>query len=115
MHHVSASNSMESFIIFVGIVLLLFMFAPIYRVVWGPRVISRILGVNVIGTKTTVLVIIIGTISNQVEMFVDIAIAYAMLNFIASLAAARFFQRHKQMYPEEEEKREKEIEGEEAC
>jgi multicomponent Na+:H+ antiporter subunit F len=110
MHPVSANISMESFIILIGIGLLLLMFAPLYRVVLGPRVISRILGVNVIGTKTTVLVIIIGTVSHQVEMFVDIAIAYALLNFIASLAAARFFQRHKQMHPEE-----KEIEGEDAC
>lgn len=111
MHPVSTNNSMESFIIFIGIALLLLMFIPLYRVVRGPRVISRILGVNVIGTKSTVLVVIIGTVYNQVEMFVDIAITYAMLNFIASLAAARFFQRHKRMHAEEK----KEIEGEEAC
>jgi len=96
------SNPMEFFFIIVGICLLILMFMPLYRVVFGPTVISRILGVNVIGTKTTILIIIIGTIHNRVEMFVDIAIAYALLNFIASLAAARFFQRHKQMAPEED-------------
>ncbi len=91
------SNSMEFFFIIVGITLLLLMFMPLYRVVRGPTVITRILGVNVIGTKTTIIIIIIGTIYNHVEMFVDIAIAYALLNFIVSLAAARFFQRHKQV------------------
>ncbi|MEK6202061.1 MAG: monovalent cation/H+ antiporter complex subunit F [Desulfobulbaceae bacterium] len=112
MHPVSVSNSMnsmESFFILIGIGLLLLMFIPLYRVVVGPTVISRILGVNVIGTKTTILVLIIGTVYNQVDMFVDIAITYALLNFITSLAAARFFQRHKQMHPEEE------IKGEDAC
>ncbi len=96
------NQPMEIFLIIAGISLLIFMFMPLYRVVRGPTVISRILGVNVIGTKTTILIIIIGTIYNRVEMFVDIALAYALLNFIASLAAARFFQRHKQMNPEED-------------
>ena len=93
---------MELFLILSGIFLLLLMFLPLYRVVCGPTVISRILGVNVIGTKTTILIIIIGTLYQRVEMFVDIAIAYALLNFIASIAAARFFQRHKHMGIDEE-------------
>ncbi len=96
-------NPMEFFFIMVGICLLLFMFMPLYRVVKGPTVITRILGVNVIGTKTTVLIIIIGTIYNRVDMFVDIAIAYALLNFIVSLAASRFFQRHKEINIMEDE------------
>lgn len=102
MYTAAIENPMEFFLIIAGIGLLLLMFMPLYRVVFGPTVITRILGVNVIGTKTTVLIIIIGTIYNRVEMFVDIAIAYALLNFIASLAATRFFQRHKQMTPEED-------------
>jgi len=102
MYAAATENPMEFFLIIAGICLLLLMFMPLYRVVAGPTVITRILGVNVIGTKTTVLIIIIGTIYNRVEMFVDIAIAYALLNFIASLAATRFFQRHKQMAPEED-------------
>lgn len=114
MHPVSANSTMEFFIILIGTGLLLLMFFPLYRVVRGPTVISRILGVNVIGTKTIVMVVIIGTVYGQVEMFVDIAITYAMLNFIASLAAARFFQRHKQVHMETEEE-ETEIRGEEAC
>jgi len=98
----ATSQPMEFFLIIVGVSLLLFMFMPLYRVIRGPTVITRILGVNVIGTKTTVLIIIIGTIYDRVDMFVDIAIAYALLNFIVSLAAARFFQRHKQLHIEDD-------------
>lgn len=111
MPSVFTNNNMESFFIYIGIGLLLLMFIPLYRVVQGPTVITRILGVNVIGTKTTILVIIIGTIYTKVEMFVDIAITYALLNFITSLAAARFFQKNKQMGLDNEE----EIKGEDAC
>jgi len=102
MIEAATSNPMEFFFIAVGVSILLFMFMPLYRVVKGPSVITRILGANVIGTKTTILIIIIGTIYNRVEMFVDIAMAYAFLNFIVSLAAARFFQRHKQIHIEED-------------
>ena len=37
---------------------------------------------------------------HRVEMFVDIALAYAMLNFIAVLAASRYFQKRKGLYDE---------------
>jgi multisubunit Na+/H+ antiporter MnhF subunit len=53
-------------------------------------VIDRIVAANVIGTKTAVLLIIIGTVYNNVAMFVDFALAYALLNFIGSLAASRY-------------------------
>ena len=86
---------MQSFIIAVGVALFLLMMATLYRAIFGPTVLDRIVGVNVIGTKSTVLIIVIGTLNGQVDMFVDIALTYALLNFIVSLAAARFFQRHK--------------------
>lgn len=65
------------------------------RVVGGPTVLDRILGGNVIGTKVTVLLLIIGVLYKDVEMFVDIAIAYALLNFIATLGAAKYFLHRK--------------------
>jgi multicomponent Na+:H+ antiporter subunit F len=90
-------DAMVSFLIAAGVALLLFMFMPLYRVVRGPSVLDRILGVNVIGAKTTVLIVLIGTVLGRVDMFVDIALAYALLNFIASVAAARLFQRHQRV------------------
>ena len=86
---------MNGFLIGIGLALLCIMLLPLFRVVWGPTVFDRIMGVNVIGTKTAVLLVIIGTIYHRVEMFVDIALAYALLNFIATLAAARYFQHRK--------------------
>lgn len=87
---------MEQFFINIGVALLLLMALALIRAIGGPTIIDRILGVNVIGTKTTVLIIIIGTVYRQVDMFVDIALTYALLNFITSIAAARFYQRHAQ-------------------
>ena len=88
---------MELFFILAGVGLLTLMFIPLFRAVRGPTVIDRLVGVNMIGTKTTILIVIIGTLYQRLEMFVDIALTYALLNFIASLAAARLFQRHGQV------------------
>ncbi len=91
---------MSNFFITAGVFLCLFMLLALYRTIAGPTIIDRIMGANIIGTKTTVLLIIIGTIYQRVDMFVDIALAYAMLNFIAVLAASRFFQKRKGLYDE---------------
>lgn len=86
---------MDSFLMFVGLALFALMLPVMYRVAAGPTAIDRIVAVNVLGTKTAVLLIVIGTIYGRVEMFVDFALAYALLNFIGSLAVARFFHRMK--------------------
>ncbi|MDD3579733.1 MAG: monovalent cation/H+ antiporter complex subunit F [Desulfobacca sp.] len=70
----------------------------LYRGIFGPTVLDRMIGVNAIGTKTTVLLIFIGLLYHRLDMFVDIALAYALLNFIAVLAAARYFQKRKGLY-----------------
>ena len=68
---------------------------PLYRALAGPTVLDRMVGANAIGSKTTVLLIFIGYMFHRVDMFVDIALAYALLNFIAVLAASRYFQKKK--------------------
>ena len=95
---------MDSVFFYSGLFLSLVMLLSLYRAVFGPTVLDRLIGVNAIGSKTTVLLIIIGLIYNRVEMFVDIALAYALLNFIAVLAASRYFQKKKGLYDEKASK-----------
>lgn len=83
-----------------GLYICLLMLLSLYRAVRGPTVLDRLIGVNAIGSKTVTLLIIIGLIYQRVDMFVDIALAYAMLNFIAVLAASRYFQKVKGLYDE---------------
>ena len=91
---------MELIFLYTGIYLCLVMLLSLYRAVTGPTILDRLIGVNAIGSKTTVLLVLIGLIYQRVDMFVDIALAYAMLNFIAVLAASRFFQKRKGLYEE---------------
>jgi len=91
---------MELFFLYTGIYLCLVMLLSLYRAVTGPTILDRLIGVNAIGSKTTVLLVLIGLIYRRVDMFIDIALAYAMLNFITVLAASRFFQKSKGLYEE---------------
>lgn len=89
---------MQSVFLYSGIFLSCLMVLSLYRSVFGPTVLDRMIGANAIGSKTVVLLILIGLLYERVDMFVDIALAYAMLNFIAVLAASRYFQKRKGLF-----------------
>lgn len=84
---------METFILALGLFILMLMIAALYRVVVGPTTLDRLMGMNAIGTKTVVLIIIVGLLFGRADMFVDIALSYAMLNFIAVLTASRYLHK----------------------
>lgn len=86
---------MSDIFFYAAMALGLIMVLSLYRAVFGPTVLDRLIGVNAIGSKTTALLIVIGLLYQRVDMFVDIAIAYAMLNFIAVLAASKYLQKRK--------------------
>ncbi len=92
---------MDTIFLYSSLYLAFLMLLSLYRAVLGPTVLDRMIGVNAIGSKTTVLLIMIGLLYHRVDMFVDIALAYAMLNFIAVLAASRYFHKRKGLYDEE--------------
>lgn len=81
---------MDKFFLYYTIVLTVIIFLPLYRVFKGPTVFDRMLGAGTIGTKTMVLILAIGFVFNRLDMFVDITLAYAVLNFIGTIAIAKF-------------------------
>jgi multicomponent Na+:H+ antiporter subunit F len=83
---------MENFYLGASIFLCLLVFLCLYRVVYGPTIIDRIVGVGAIGTKTLVVLALMGFIYGRIEMFLDIIMVYAILNFIGTLAAAKYFE-----------------------
>lgn len=64
----------------------------LYRVIAGPFVFNRIMAVNVLGTKTVIILILVGFIYGRPEIFLDIAVVYALINFIAVLAFLRYVE-----------------------
>lgn len=83
---------MEKFFLAVILILGFMALLCLYRGVAGPTVLDRMISAGVIGTKTAVILALMGFIYKRIDMFVDISLVYAMLNFIATLAAAKYFR-----------------------
>lgn len=76
-----------------AVVLLALTVVYVHRIAVGPTIFDRILGLNGFGTKTTVVLLLVGGIYERLDMFVDIALGYALLSFVGTLTAARYFER----------------------
>lgn len=62
------------------------------RALMGPTVFDRVLAVNTFGTKTVLLIAVLGFLGGRPE-FLDLALAYALINFVGTIAVLRFFAR----------------------
>jgi multicomponent Na+:H+ antiporter subunit F len=71
--------------------LLIAMVLMIARAMLGPSHYDRILAANSFGTKTILLIAVIGFVFGR-PAFLDIAIAYALINFVATIALMKFFR-----------------------
>jgi multicomponent Na+:H+ antiporter subunit F len=76
-----------------ALALLALVLVYLYRLAVGPTVFDRLLGLSGFGTKTTLVLLLTGAVYERLDMFVDISLAYALLSFVGSLAAARYFER----------------------
>ncbi|MGB0846780.1 MAG: monovalent cation/H+ antiporter complex subunit F [Thiolinea sp.] len=72
--------------------LLVIMGIALVRAFIGPSVYDRIMAVNMFGTKTVLFIAVFGFFSGRPE-FLDIALVYALINFIGVIAVLRLVER----------------------
>ena len=60
----------------------------LYRAIRGPTMQDRVIAVNVLGTNTVVLALLAAAL--DVPSFLDIALVYALLNFLVAVAISKF-------------------------
>jgi len=65
------------------------MLLALLAAVRGPTVYDRILAVNMFGTKTVLLIAVGGFLAGRPE-FLDLALVYALVNFIGTIAVLKF-------------------------
>jgi multicomponent Na+:H+ antiporter subunit F len=75
----------------VTIALAITMALALLRAILGPSLYDRVLAVNMLGTKTVLLLSVIAFVLGRPD-FLDLALAYALINFIGVLAVLEFFQ-----------------------
>jgi multicomponent Na+:H+ antiporter subunit F len=71
--------------------MLVAMLMALYRAFAGPSLFDRVLAVNSFGTKTVLLIGLLGFLADRPE-FLDIALLYALVNFIGTIAVLKFFR-----------------------
>ncbi len=69
--------------------ILVTMALALVRALLGPTVYDRILSVNAFGTLTMLLIALYGFLTERPD-FLDIALMYALINFIATIAVTKF-------------------------
>jgi multicomponent Na+:H+ antiporter subunit F len=71
--------------IFIGMIWVLI------RLYQGPTLYDRVLAVNLFGTHTVLLIGVVGFLTGRPD-FLDIALLYALINFVGTIAALKYFR-----------------------
>jgi len=74
------------------IAILIVMGLALIRAIIGPTAFDRLLAVNMFGTKTVLFIAAFGFLTDRPD-FLDIALVYALVNFLGTIAVLRFFER----------------------
>lgn len=74
-----------------AVAILITMGLALARAIMGPTVYDRVLAVNMFGTKTVLMISIIGFLTGRPE-FLDLAMIYAIVNVLGTIAVVKFFQ-----------------------
>ena len=83
---------MKIFFFVVLLVLAILIGVYLYRVLQGPTIFDRVLGLNGISTKAIILLVLMGIVFERVDMFIDISTGYALLNLVGALAVAKYLE-----------------------
>ena len=84
---------MKIFLLYILVLLAILLGVYLYRVLRGPTIFDRVLGLNGISTKAIILLIVMGIYFERVDMFVDISTGYALINLVGALAVAKYLER----------------------
>ncbi|KHE92274.1 MAG: hypothetical protein K8F52_07135 [Candidatus Scalindua rubra] len=63
----------------------------LYRAIKGPTVYDRVLAGNAIGTKTVILLVLLGFVHDRPH-FLDLAVVYPLINFVATIAFLKYVE-----------------------
>jgi multicomponent Na+:H+ antiporter subunit F len=83
------------------VAILVVMGMALARAVLGPTVYDRILAANAFGTLTVALIAAFGFLTDRPE-FLDIALVYALINFIGTIAVTKYVEFSHLSTPDEE-------------
>ena len=84
---------MSSFLLGITIFIAVITATCLYRLAVGRTIFDRIIAAGMVGTNGFILLTLIGFVFGRIDMFIDIAIAYALLNFVVIIVLGKYFDR----------------------
>ena len=82
---------MIKFVVILAVIVLITIISLMLgRALRGPTVFNRMNALGVISADTIILIVLFGYLDGRIDMYVDIAISYAILGFVGSIAIAKF-------------------------
>lgn len=75
-----------------AVLVMLMIFLSLIRALIGPTAPDRVTAINIIGTKTLIIITLIARVYGQ-EYFLDIAMIYALMSFITTVGVAKYLEK----------------------
>ena len=75
-----------------AILVMLMIFLSLIRALKGPTAPDRLAAINIIGTKTVVIITLIARVYGQ-KYYLDIAMVYALMSFITTVGVAKYLEK----------------------
>ena len=76
-------------LLLIVIALLIAMGLALIRAIKGPAVYDRILASNTFSTKTVLMIAVLGFLTGEAELYLDIALMYTLVGFIVTVAVLK--------------------------
>ena len=84
---------MSSLFLVVAILIAVLTAICLYRIIIGKTIFDRIIAASLVGINGFILLTLIGFIYGRIDMFIDIALTYALLNFVIAIVLGKYFMR----------------------
>lgn len=75
-----------------AVLVMLMIFLSLIRALAGPTAPDRVAAINIMGTKTLIIITLIARIYGQ-EYFLDIAMVYALMSFVTTIGIAKYLEK----------------------
>ncbi len=85
-----------NFLVYVMVALTILLLASLVRIIIGPTIWDRLLGMNLVTTKIVMAIAVLAVLMNR-SFLIDVAIVYSLLGFIASILIAQFIEKKGQV------------------
>ncbi len=81
-----------NFFLITAVIIAFFIILPLFRLITGPTVPDRVVALDTINTYIVAAMILFGAAFEEI-IYIDVAIVYALLSYVATLYIAKYLER----------------------